>query len=177
MIMDFLEFTPVIGRQTWIAANAFVIGKCTIGIDCSIWFGSVVRGDVHRIEIGDRTNIQDNSILHVTGPSPENEDGFPLIIGDDVTVGHKVTLHGCRIGNGCLIGMSATVLDDAEIGDESLVGAGSLVTQHKKFPPRSLIIGSPAKFVRNLTDQEVQSLYESSDHYVKYKNLYLSTEK
>ncbi len=175
MIQNFKKYSPKIGSGSWIASNAYIIGRTEIGENCSIWFGCTVRGDVNYIKIGDRSNIQDGSVLHVTGPlKTAGSNGFPLIIGNDVTIGHKVMLHGCTINNGCLIGMSATILDGAVIGKESMVGAGSLVTQNKQFPARSLILGSPAVFVRKLSDLEVKKLYESAEHYVLYKNIYLN---
>ena len=159
MIHNFKDFEPKIQKGTWVAPSADVIGDVTIGEDCSIWFGSVIRGDVHYITIGDRTSIQDLSMVHVTHhKKADRSDGSPTIIGSDVTIGHRVMLHGCIIEDACLIGMSATILDNAVIGKESIVGAGSLVTKNKKFPPRSLIMGSPAKVVRALTDAEVEEL-------------------
>ena len=173
MIHRFKDTTPKIGNKTWIASSADVIGDVTCGKDCSVWFGCVVRGDVHFIKIGDRTNIQDLSMIHVTHyKKADKSDGNPTIIGDDVTVGHRVMLHGCTIEDACLIGMSATILDGATIGKESIVGAGSLVTKNKKFPPRSLIMGSPAKVVRELTKEEVSELYASAVRYVKFKDEY-----
>ncbi len=174
MIYDYKEITPKIGNHTWIAPSADVIGDVEIGEECSIWFGAIVRGDVHFIKIGDRTNIQDLSMIHVTHYKKHRQigDGNPTIIGNDVTVGHRVMLHGCTIEDACLIGMSATILDGAVIGKESIVGAGSLVTKNKVFPPRSLIMGSPAKVIRELTDEEVKELYASAARYVKFKNDY-----
>jgi len=173
MLLKFKNWFPAVGDKTWIAPSADVIGNVSIGEDSSIWFGCVVRGDVHKIEIGSRTSIQDLSMVHVTHYKKEDmSDGHPTIIGDDVTVGHKVMLHGCTIENGCLIGMSATILDGAVIGEGSIVGAHSLVTQGKKFPPRSLIMGSPAKVVRELSDEEVNGLIEHASRYVKFKNEY-----
>jgi len=174
MLHDFKEITPKLGKRTWVAPSADVIGDVEIGEDCSIWFGSIIRGDVHFIKIGDRTNIQDMSMIHVTHYKKSRKigDGNPTIIGNDVTVGHKVMLHGCTIEDACLIGMSATILDGAVIGKESIVGAGSLVTKNKVFPPRSLIMGTPAKVVRELNDEEVKELYASASRYVKFKNDY-----
>ncbi len=173
MLYDFKNFTPKLGKNTWIAPSADVIGNVTIGEDCSIWFGTVIRGDVHYITIGDRTSIQDLSMVHITHhKKADRSDGSPTVIGNDVTIGHKVMLHGCTIEDACLVGMSATILDNAVIGKESIVGAGSLVTKGKKFPPRSLIIGSPAKVVRELTDEEVKELYASAKRYVNFKNEY-----
>ncbi len=173
MIHKFKNTEPKIGSNTWIATSADVVGDVSCGEDCSIWFGCVVRGDVHYITIGDRTNIQDLSMIHVTHYKKDDKsDGNPTIIGDDVTIGHRVMLHGCTIEDACLIGMSATILDGAVIGKESIVGAGSLVTKNKKFPPRSLIMGSPAKVVRELTDEDVKELYASASRYVKFKEDY-----
>lgn len=174
MVMNFKNFAPSIGENVFIAPSADVIGRVKIGKDSSIWFGTVVRGDVHYITIGERTSIQDLSMVHITHHKRDDEtDGYPTTIGNDVTVGHKVMLHGCTIEDACLIGMSATILDGAVIGKESIVGAGALVTKGKVFPPRSLIMGSPAKLVRELTDSEVEELYASAKRYVAFKNEYL----
>jgi carbonic anhydrase/acetyltransferase-like protein (isoleucine patch superfamily) len=175
MLHPFKGIKPKVQEATWIAPSADVIGDVTIGVDCSIWFGCVVRGDVHYITIGDRTNIQDLSMIHVTHyKNGDKSTGNPTIIGDDVTVGHRVMLHGCTIEDACLIGMSATILDGAVIGKESIVGAGALVTKNKIFPPRSLIVGSPAKVVRELNDEEVAELYASAKRYVEFKKDYES---
>ncbi|EDZ62283.1 transferase, hexapeptide repeat family [Sulfurimonas gotlandica GD1] len=173
MTYKFKNIEPIIGEKTWIAPSADVIGDVTCGSDCSIWFGSVVRGDVHYIKIGDRVSIQDLSMVHVTHyKKADKSDGNPTIIGNDVTIGHRVMLHGCTIEDACLIGMSATILDGAVIGKESIVGASALVTKNKVFPPRSLIMGSPAKVVRELNDEEVKELYASASRYVAFKNEY-----
>ena len=151
-----------------------VIGRVELGEESAVWFGAVIRGDVNHIKIGDRTNIQDLSMIHVTHYKKEDmSDGYPTVIGNDVTVGHRVMLHGCTIEDACLIGMSATILDGAIIGKESIVGAGALVTQNKHFPARSLILGSPAKVVRELTQEEVDELYASAARYVSFKDKYL----
>ncbi len=173
MIYKFKEIQPKLGTDTWIAPSADVIGNITCGNDCSIWFGCVLRGDVHYIKIGNRVNIQDLSMLHVTHYKKEDmSDGNPTTIGDDVTIGHRVMLHGCTIENACLIGMSATILDGAVIAKESIVGAGALVTKNKVFPPRSLIMGSPAKVIRELNNDEVKELYNSASRYVEFKKDY-----
>jgi len=173
MILAFQKWTPKLSKNAWVAEGASVIGRTVMGEDSAVWFGCVVRADVHHISIGDRSNIQDLSMIHVTHHKLEDEsDGNPTIIGNDVTVGHRVMLHGCTIEDACLIGMSATILDGAVIGKESIVGASSLVTKNKKFPPRSLIMGSPAKVIRELTDEEVKELYASAKRYVKFKNKY-----
>jgi carbonic anhydrase/acetyltransferase-like protein (isoleucine patch superfamily) len=174
MTMKFKEWSPKLGKNSWIAEGASVIGRVEMGEDSAVWFGCVVRGDVHYIKIGARSNIQDLSMIHITHHKKDDmSDGNPTIIGDDVTVGHRVMLHGCTIEDACLIGMSATILDGAVIGKESIVGAGSLVTKNKKFPPRSLIMGSPAKVVRELSDDEVEELYASASRYVSFKNEYI----
>jgi len=174
MTIQYKEWTPTLKKGAWIAEGATVIGRTEIGEDSSIWFGSIVRGDVHYIKIGDRTSIQDLSMIHVTHHKKEDmSDGNPTIIGNDVTIGHRVMLHGCTIEDACLIGMSATILDGAVIGKESIVGAGSLVTKNKIFPPRSLIMGTPAKVIRELTEIEVKELYASASRYVEFKNNYL----
>jgi carbonic anhydrase/acetyltransferase-like protein (isoleucine patch superfamily) len=173
MTYIFKGIEPTLGKDTWVAASADVIGDVTCGSDCSIWFGTVIRGDVHYIKIGDRVSIQDLSMVHVTHyKKADKSDGNPTIIGDDVTIGHRVMLHGCTIEDACLIGMSATILDGAVIGKESIVGADALVTKNKVFPPRSLIMGSPAKVIRELTDAEVKELYASASRYVEFKNEY-----
>jgi len=169
----FKQWTPSLGKNVWIAPSADVIGNVTVGEESAVWFGCVVRGDVHKITIGDRTNIQDLSMIHVTHyKKADMSDGNPTIIGNDVTIGHRVMLHGCTIEDACLIGMSATILDGAVIGKESIVGAGALVTKNKLFPPRSLIVGTPAKVVRTLTDQEVEELYASAKRYIGFKEDY-----
>jgi carbonic anhydrase/acetyltransferase-like protein (isoleucine patch superfamily) len=174
VLYKFKKWFPKIKKSTWVAPSADIIGNVKIGKDSSVWFGVVIRGDVHKIKIGKRTSIQDLSMIHVTHYKNENmSDGNPTIIGDDVTIGHKVMLHGCTIQNGCLIGMSATILDGAVIGEGSIVGANSLVTSNKIFPPHSLIMGSPAKVVKTLSDEEVQGLIEHSARYVTFKDEYL----
>ncbi len=173
MLHKFKNTLPTLGKETWVASSADVVGDVTCGEECSIWFGCVVRGDVHYIKIGSRTNIQDLSMIHVTHyKNGDKSTGNPTVIGDDVTVGHRVMLHGCTIENACLIGMSATILDGAVIGKESIVGAGALVTKNKVFPPRSLIMGTPAKVVRELNDEEVAELYASAKRYVEFKKDY-----
>ena len=159
-------FTPEIGDKTFIAENAALIGDVKIGKNCSIWYNVTLRGDVMPIRIGNETNIQDGSVIHGT----YQECG--TTIHDRVTIGHLVMLHGCEIHRGCLIGMGSTIMDKAVIQEHSLVGAGSLVTEGSQFPPRSLILGRPAKFKRALTDEEVRDLEQSADNYLMYKMWY-----
>lgn len=176
MILPFRDYQPKAGKGAWVAPNATFIGDAEIGNDVSLWFGTVVRGDVHSIRIGDGTNIQDNSLIHTTGHYGEEERSMdlahPALIGKGVTVGHNVIIHGCTVEDFCLIGMGAIILDGAVIGRESIVGAGSVVTGGKVFPPHSLILGSPAKVVREITEEQVQKLNESWQHYISLKNEY-----
>jgi carbonic anhydrase/acetyltransferase-like protein (isoleucine patch superfamily) len=170
----FEGLVPKIAPKVFIAPSAQLIGDVQIGEDSSVWFGAILRADIHKIQIGKRCNIQDLSMIHVTHYTlPDKSDGGPTIIKDDVTIGHHAMLHGCIIEDACLIGMRATILDNARIQKESIVGAGSLVTKGKTFPPRSLIVGSPAKAIRQLTKEEVDSLYDSAKRYVEYKNRYM----
>ena len=174
MFQTHLNKTPKIDKSVYISDNTSVVYDVCVGEDSSIWFGTVIRGDVNAIKIGKRTSIQDNSTLHNTHYEKEDKsDGHELVIGDDVTVGHGCILHGCVIKNAVLVGMGACVLDGAVIGEESIVGANSLVTQKKIFPPRSLIMGSPAKLVRELTQEEVDAIYKNAKNYVYLKNEYL----
>jgi carbonic anhydrase/acetyltransferase-like protein (isoleucine patch superfamily) len=173
-LRPYREWRPVVGQRVWIDPAAVVIGRVTLGDDASIWPGAVLRGDVNRIEIGARTSIQDGSILHVASDRLAGEGGIPLIVGDDVTVGHRVILHACTVGNRCLIGMGAILMDGAVAGDESIVGAGSLVPAGRRIPPRTLWIGSPARQARALTGQEIDYLLASAAHYVALKDDYLA---
>ena len=159
MIYKYKEKNPDTEKAVFIAESADIIGDVTLGKNSNIWFNSTLRGDIAPVIVGDNSNIQDNSILHVNHETP-------CIVGDNVTVGHGVILHGTRIGNGCLIGMGAILLNDSEIGEESVVGAGALVTEGKKFPPRSLIIGSPARRVREITDEEITKMKENILEYI-----------
>lgn len=149
----------------YIASNATVIGDVEFGEQCSAWFQSVIRGDNDRIVIGARTNIQDGAVVHT-------DQGIPVMIGEDVSIGHHAIVHGCRIGRGCLIGINAVILNHAELGEDCLVGAGSVVTEGKKIPPRSLVLGVPGKVVRQLTDDDIERLREAARHYVEKITLY-----
>lgn len=150
---------PQIAESAWIADSAQVMGDVQLGADASVWFGTVVRGDTAHITIGEGTNVQDASVLHA-------DEGMPLTIGRHVTVGHQVMLHGCTIGDESLIGIGAIVLNGAKIGKNCLVGAGALVTEGKEFPDGSMIIGSPARVVRQLTSEQIEGLRRSAQHYI-----------
>ena len=153
------DMLPVIHASVWVADSAQVMGNVTLAEGCSVWFGAVLRGDTDTITIGKGSNIQDNSVLHA-------DIGTPLVIGENVTVGHQVMLHGCTIGDGSLIGIQAVVLNGAKIGKYCLVGAGALVTEGKEFPDGCLIVGSPAKAVRQLSDAQIEGLKMSARHYM-----------
>ncbi|MBK1682792.1 MULTISPECIES: gamma carbonic anhydrase family protein [Rhodoferax] len=150
---------PTVAKSAWVADSAQVMGDVVLADDVSIWFGVVARGDTAPIRIGERSNIQDLSVLHA-------DVGQPLTIGAGVTVGHKAVLHGCTVGDNSLIGIGAVVLNGAKIGQGCLVGAGALVTEGKVFPDGSMILGSPARVVRNLSPEQLQGLRQSADHYV-----------
>ena len=153
------DLTPTVHSSAWVADNAHVIGRVTLAEDTSVWFGVVIRGDTSTITVGKGSNVQDNSVLHA-------DEGMPLTIGEGVTVGHQVMLHGCTVGNNSLIGIGAIVLNGAKIGNNCLVGAGSLVTEGKEFPDGSMIIGSPAKAVRMLSPEQIEGLKMSARHYI-----------
>lgn len=159
---------PQLGSGVFLADTARVIGQVALGDDVSIWYGSVVRGDVFDIVIGARTNIQDHSVVHVTSGRHATR------IGEDVTVGHRATLHGCTVRDRALIGMGAIVLDGAEVGEESMIAAGSVVTPRTVIPPRVLAVGSPARVVRELKDTELALVRHSAGHYVELARLYLA---
>ena len=155
----FLGKSPVLGKGVYITAGAVVIGDVSLGASSSVWYHSVLRGDINRIAVGHHSNIQDNSVLHVS-------DDFACIVGNYVTVGHSAVLHACKIGDEVLVGMGSIVLDGAEVGDQSLIGAGALITQNTKIPPRSLVLGSPAKVVRTLSAGEAGELRAWAEKYV-----------
>jgi carbonic anhydrase/acetyltransferase-like protein (isoleucine patch superfamily) len=161
-ILAFKGTRPQVDPSVFVAPNATVIGDVVIGEESSIWFGTVVRGDVYPIRIGARTNIQDNAVVHVTG------DKAMTTIGDDVTVGHLAIVHGCTVGNRCLIGMGSIVLDEAVIEDECLVGAGALVPPRMRIPARSLVLGSPAKVIRTLREADLEQIRTAAALYVGY---------
>jgi carbonic anhydrase/acetyltransferase-like protein (isoleucine patch superfamily) len=167
MLKPYKGIWPRLHETVFVEESAQVIGDVEIGAHSSIWFNAVVRGDVHHVKIGERTNVQDNCVLHVT------KDIHPLIIGSDVTIGHSVTLHGCTVKGRCLIGMGANVLDGAEIGEDSIVGAGSVVTEGTKIPPRSLVLGVPGRVARGLRDEEVAGIAKSARNYMGYTKDYV----
>jgi carbonic anhydrase/acetyltransferase-like protein (isoleucine patch superfamily) len=159
---------PIIANDAWVAPSASVIGDVHMASQASVWFGAVLRGDVERLTIGRGTNIQDNAVLH-------SDPGAPLVLGDMVTVGHMVMLHGCHVGDESLIGIGAVVMNHARIGARCIVGAGALVTEGKEFPDGTLIIGSPAKMARNLTAEEIARLAGSAQRYIDRAGLYRRT--
>jgi carbonic anhydrase/acetyltransferase-like protein (isoleucine patch superfamily) len=169
-VIPFKEKSPVIGKDVFIAENAVVIGDVVIGDRSSIWFGCVVRGDVNFIRIGKGTNIQDLSVLHVT------KDTNPLIIGSNVTVGHRCVLHGCTIKDRCLIGIGSIILDGVEVGEDCIVAAGSLLPPNKRYPPKSLIMGSPAVIKKELSEREIEMIKDYAERYVEYSRNYLKGE-
>jgi gamma-carbonic anhydrase len=174
MIRSFQGMHPKIDPTAFIAETAVVIGDVTIGAQSSIWYNCVARGDVNFIRIGNRSNIQDLSMLHVTHKKHAEDPGAPLIIGDDVTVGHSVTLHGCTIGNGAFIGMQAIIMDKVVVGKGALIGARSLVTEGIVIPPHTLWVGAPAKHKRDLNPDEVAWLQRSAGNYVNYALQYMN---
>lgn len=176
MIRSFQGIKPKLAPGVYVDESAQVIGDVTLGEDASVWPLTVVRGDVNRITIGARSNIQDNSCLHVTHDGPYTPGGVALIIGEEVTVGHAVTLHACTIGDRCLIGMGALVLDRAVLEDECFIAAGSIVSPGKRLKGGWLYRGTPALPVRELTEAERDNLRYSAAHYVRLKNKYLSSE-
>lgn len=166
---------PTLGARVYVDPQACVVGRVEIGDDSSVWPMAVIRGDVNWVRVGARTSVQDGSVLHVTHDGPYTQPGgLPLAIGDDVTIGHKATLHACTIGSRCLVGMGAIVLDGAVVEDEVMIGAGSLVPPRKRLPARTLWVGNPARQVRVLTDREVEALQYSARHYVTVKDRYLA---
>lgn len=174
---SFEASVPVLGRRVYLDCTATVIGRVLLGDDVSLWPCSVVRGDVNSIRIDARSNIQDLSVLHVTHDGPYSPGGFPLRIGEDVTVGHRCILHACTIGNRCLIGMGSIVMDGAVIEDEVLLAAGSLVSPGKQLESGYLYRGSPAQKIRSLSDREREMLRYSAAHYLSLKDRYLSARR
>ena len=156
---------PTLGQNAWVADSAQVVGKVTLEENASVWFGTIIRGDSEHITIGRNSNVQDGSVLHA-------DEGVPLTLGENVSVGHKVMLHGCTVGEGSLIGIGAVVLNHAKIGRNCLVGAGALVTEGKEFPDGSMILGSPAKAVKQLSPEQIAGLRRIAQHYVENAERY-----
>lgn len=173
-IRKYQQHLPQLGERVFVDASAVVIGDVVLGEDSSVWPMTVIRGDMHRIRIGARTSVQDGSVLHITHAGPFSPDGFPLIIGDEVTVGHKVTLHGCTLGSRILVGMGSIVMDGAVVEDEVIIGAGSLVPPGKRLESGYLYVGSPVKQARPLTEKERNFFSYTAGNYVKLKELHLA---
>ncbi|MEJ8566958.1 gamma carbonic anhydrase family protein [Elongatibacter sediminis] len=164
---------PRLGRGVYLSPQAFVAGDVVLGDDVSVWPMAVIRGDVNRIVVGARCNIQDGAVLHVTHEGPATPEGGPLVMGEDITVGHRAILHACTVGARCLIGMGAIVMDRVVVGDDVMIGAGAVVTPGTVLEPRTLWKGSPARLARPLSDAEVDMLRYSAGHYVRLKDRYL----
>lgn len=182
MLITFKGKSPQLQRGVFIAQGAKIIGEVELGEDSSVWFNCVLRGDANFIKIGARTNIQDLSTIHIwhrefNADGSLKDAGYPAIIGDDVTIGHNCVIHACTIKNRVLVGMNAVIMDAAIINEDSIVGAGSVVTKGKIFPPRSLILGNPAKLVRELSESELAFLKQSALNYVEFKNAFLNDAK
>ena len=175
-IRPFKGVMPKLGERVFVDPSAVVLGDVEIGDDSSVWPLTVIRGDMHRIRIGKRTNVQDGSILHITHASSYNPDGYPLTIGDEVIIGHQVMLHGCTIGNRILIGMSTTIMDGAVVEDDVIIGGGSLVPPGKRLHSGKLYVGRPVKEVRDLTEKELSFFSYSAGNYVKLKDEHLQEE-
>lgn len=158
MIRKFQEFHPQVDEDTFVAESAQIVGRVQVDRRASVWYGAVLRGDDNAIRIGAYTNIQDNCVLHITTTEP-------CIVGEHVTVGHSAILHGCTVGNEVLVGMGSIILNGAIIEDQVIIGAGTLIPPGKRVPARSLVVGSPAKVVRDLTEEEIRSLRQSAEHY------------
>ncbi len=165
MIYDLEKNVPEISSDSWVAPNAIIIGKVKLEKNSSIWFNAVLRGDIEKIVIGENSNIQDGSVLHT-------DPGCPLTVGKGVTVGHMVMLHGCEISDDALIGIGSTILNKAKIGKNCIIGANTLVTENKVIPDNSLVLGSPGKVIRKVTDDEIKVIRENAKHYVKNSKRY-----
>lgn len=173
-IRTYQGHNPLLGDNVYVDPTAVVIGDVEIGEDSSVWPYAIIRGDMHRIRIGARTSVQDGSVLHITHASDYNPAGHPLIIGDDVTIGHSVNLHGCTIGSRVLVGIGSTVLDGAVVEDEVVIGAGTLVPPGKRLESGFLYVGSPCKQARPLSDKERSFFRYSASNYMKLKNIHIA---
>ncbi len=167
MISQFQNKSPVIPNSCYISQTVDIIGDVTLGEDVNIWFGTVIRGDMNYIKIGQRTNIQDNSTIHVTTQTA------PTIIGENVTIGHNAIIHGCKINDNCLIGMGSIIMDNAQIGEGSIIGAGSVITENTIIPPMSLCLGIPGKIIRKVTKNEFNEILARAEYYVQFSKKYL----
>jgi len=176
-LIPYLDSSPLIGERTFLHPSCQITGDVRIGADSSVWCNTVLRGDVNRIVIGRGTNVQDLTVGHVSHKTPEKPEGSPLSIGDHVTVGHAVILHGCSIGNECLIGMGSIIMDDVVIPDRVMIGAGSLVPPGKVLQSGMLYVGRPAKALRALTAEEIAHLRHSAEHYIALKDNHLKAEQ
>ncbi|MBI2092965.1 MAG: gamma carbonic anhydrase family protein [Deltaproteobacteria bacterium] len=166
MIVTYKNKSPEIAKDVFIAENVTVVGDVAIGENSSVWFGAVIRGDSNSIKIGSRTNIQDLCVVHV-------DSSNKVEVGDNVTIGHRAIIHGCKIGSNCLIGMGSIIMSGAQIGDDCIVGAGALVTEGQVIPPKSLVLGMPGKPKRSLTDSELMEIKKAAEHYLKKGREYL----
>ncbi|MFU2314949.1 gamma carbonic anhydrase family protein [Rahnella sp. PCH160] len=175
-LRSYQGLTPTLGERVMVDPSSVVIGDVDLADDVSIWPLVIIRGDVNSVSVGCRTNVQDGSVLHVTHQSRQNPEGHPLIIGEDVTVGHKAMLHGCTIGNRVLVGMGSILLDGAIIEDDVMIGAGSLVPPGKRLESGYLYLGSPVKQIRELTSDELTGLTYSANNYVTWKDIYLTSK-
>ena len=167
MIYDFENNTPTLDKNSWVASNAVLIGKIVLKKDANVWFNVVLRGDIEPITIGEGSNVQDGSVFHT-------DPGCPLILGKGVTVGHMVMLHGCEVDDNTLIGIGSTILNKTKIGKNCIIGANTLIPENKVIPDRSLVLGSPGKVIRQVTEKEIEEIKENAKHYIvnykKYKN-------
>jgi carbonic anhydrase/acetyltransferase-like protein (isoleucine patch superfamily) len=166
MIYDFEKHTPLIDNESWVASNAVIIGKVILKKNSNIWFNTVLRGDIEQITIGENSNVQDGSVIHT-------DPGCPVIVGKGVTIGHLVMLHGCDIADDCLIGIGSTILNNTKVGKNCIIGANTLIPENKIIPEKSLVLGSPGKVIRQVTDKEIEDIKLNAQHYVenykKYK--------
>ena len=173
-LRPYLGRLPTLAQRVYVDPAATVIGDVELADDVSIWPGTIIRGDVNHIRIGARTNVQDGSIIHVSHHSPYNQAGHPTLVGEDVTIGHGTIIHACSIGDRCLIGMGACILDGAKVMTHGFVGAGAIIGPGKVVGEGELWLGNPGRFVRRLSDKEIESLLYSAQHYVRLKDQYLA---